>query len=53
MTLEQKFNSHLVPKQHRVRQTTSEFKDFAIIWWNEFVNTRVAPHTWNALTEEM
>src|SRR6266508_1037562 len=37
MTVEQKFSSHLVPDQHRVRQATSEFKDFAIIWWNELV----------------
>jgi hypothetical protein len=32
MTVEQKFSAHLVPEQHRVRQATSEFKDFAIIW---------------------
>jgi hypothetical protein len=32
MMVEQKFSSHLVPKRHRVRQATSEFKDFAIIW---------------------
>jgi hypothetical protein len=31
MTIEQKFNSHLVPKIHRVRHATSEFKDFTII----------------------
>jgi hypothetical protein len=37
MTVEQKFSSHLVPECHRVRQATSEFKDFAIIWWNELV----------------
>jgi hypothetical protein len=49
MTVEQKCNSHLVPKQHRVRQATSDFRDFAIIWWNELVNTRAAPQTWNAL----
>jgi hypothetical protein len=53
MTVEQKINSHLVPEQHRVRQATSEFRDFAIIWWNELVNTRAAPQTWNALKEEM
>jgi hypothetical protein len=35
MTVEQKFSSHLIPEQHRVRQATSEFKDFALIWWNE------------------
>jgi hypothetical protein len=32
MTVEQKFSSHLVPEQHHVRQTTSEFKDFALIY---------------------
>lgn len=31
MIVEQKFNSHLVPKVHRFRQSTSVFKDFAII----------------------
>jgi hypothetical protein len=31
MTVEQKFSSHLVPEQHRIRQATSEFKDFALI----------------------
>jgi hypothetical protein len=51
MMVEQKFNSHLVPEQHRVRQATSEFRDFAIM--NELVNTRAAPQTWNALKEEM
>jgi hypothetical protein len=33
MTIEQKFTVHQVCKEHRVRQATSEFKDFAIIWW--------------------
>jgi hypothetical protein len=32
MTVKQKFSSHLVPEQHCVRQATSEFKDFALIW---------------------
>jgi hypothetical protein len=31
MTVDNKFSSHLVPEQHRVRQATSEFKEFAII----------------------
>jgi hypothetical protein len=53
MIVEQKINSHLVPERHRVKEATSDFKDFAIIWWNELVNTRVAPQTWNALKEEM
>jgi hypothetical protein len=53
MMVEQNFNFHLVLEQNRVRQPTSEFKDFVIFWWNELVNTRVAPHTGNALKEEM
>jgi hypothetical protein len=31
MIVEQKFSPHIVPEQHRVRQATSEFKDFAVI----------------------
>jgi hypothetical protein len=31
MTVDNKFSSHLVLEQHRVRQTTSEFKNFAIV----------------------
>jgi hypothetical protein len=53
MMVEQKFSSHLIPKHHRVRQATSEFKDFAIIWWNELVNARNAPQIWTTLKEEM
>ena len=34
MTVEQKFSTHLVPEHHRVCQATSEFKDFAIMWWS-------------------
>jgi hypothetical protein len=43
ISVEQKFSSHFVPEHHRVRQATSEFKDFAIIWWNELVNACNAP----------
>jgi hypothetical protein len=32
MTIEQKFSAHQVPEEHRVRQATSEFKGYAIIW---------------------
>jgi hypothetical protein len=31
MTIDNKCSSHLIPEQHRVRQATSEFKDFTII----------------------
>jgi hypothetical protein len=53
MTIEQKFSSHLVPKQHRVRQATSEFKDFALIWWNELATLELQPHTWDGLKTAM
>jgi hypothetical protein len=33
MSAEQKFAAHLVPDRHKVRQATSKFKDFALIWW--------------------
>jgi hypothetical protein len=50
MTVEQKFSSHLAPEQHRVRQATSEFKDFALIWWNELGTLGLLqPHTWDGL----
>jgi len=49
MIVEQKFASHLVPDQHRVRQATSEFKDFAIIWWQECAQLNIQPDSWDAL----
>jgi hypothetical protein len=49
MTIEQKFSAHLVSEQHRVRQATSEFKDFALFWWNELTTLRLQPHTWDGL----
>jgi hypothetical protein len=53
MTVEQKFSSHLVPEQHRVRQATSEFKIFALIWWNELATLGLQPHTWDGLKTAM
>jgi hypothetical protein len=49
MTVEQKFSSHLVPEQHRVRQATSEFKDFALIWWNKLATLELQPYIWDGL----
>ena len=45
MMVEQKFNSHLVPDIHQVRQATCELKDFTIIWWNELVKSGQDPQT--------
>jgi hypothetical protein len=49
MTVEQKFASHLVPHRHKVRQATREFKDCAIIWWQECASLNIQPTTWDAL----
>jgi hypothetical protein len=53
MTVEQKFASHLVPEHHPVRQATSEFKDFAIIWWIGLVGDGREPTTWDDLKDAM
>jgi hypothetical protein len=53
MTVEQKFSAHLVPEQHRVRQATSEFKDFAIIWWTGLTSAGLVPTTWAELMVDM
>jgi hypothetical protein len=53
MAVEQKFSSHLVLEQHHVRQVTSEFKDFALIWWNELATLGLQPHTWDGLKTTM
>jgi hypothetical protein len=53
MIIEQKFSSHLVLEQHRVRQATSEFKDFALIWWNELATLGLQPHIWDGLKTAM
>ena len=51
--VEQQFSAHLVPEQHRVRQATSEFKDFAIIWWNGLAAQNALPGTWEELKMDM
>jgi hypothetical protein len=53
MTVDNKFSSHLVSEQHRVRQATSEFTDFAIIWWNELSSLHLQPDTWDRLKATM
>jgi hypothetical protein len=50
MTVEQKFASHLVPDRHKVRQATSEFKDFASIWWTSL---QTKPESWEGLKTSM
>jgi hypothetical protein len=38
---------------HQVRQATSEFKDFAIIWWTGLVGDGREPTTWDDLKDAM
>jgi hypothetical protein len=49
MTVDQKLNSYLVHEVHKVRQATSEFKDFATVLWNELVKLGTEPQTWDRL----
>jgi hypothetical protein len=53
MTVEQKFSAHLVPERHRVQQASSEFKDFAIIWWSGLAAENSLPTTWEQLKVAM
>ena len=53
MAVEQEFNSNLVPEIHKVRHATSEFKDFAKIWWRELSNLHLQPEAWDRLKEAM
>ena len=38
-----------MPEHHRVRQATSEFKDFAIICWNGLAAKDALPGMWEEL----
>ena len=56
LAVDQKFSSHQVPVEHRVRLATSEFTSFALFWWNDLCNANnaaVVPQTWNALKQRM
>jgi hypothetical protein len=53
MAVEQKFSSNLVPDHHKVRQATSEFKDFAIILWQECATLNMQPDSWGGLKQAM
>jgi hypothetical protein len=48
-----KFASHLIPDRHKVRQATSEFKDFSIIWWQECATLNLQPNSWDGLKQAM
>lgn len=54
LTVKQKFACHEFPEDKKVRAATSEFSDFASIWWSEYGRTHQdIPRTWNALKTAM
>jgi hypothetical protein len=56
LAVNQKFNSHQVREEHRVRLPTSEFTNFALFKWNDLCNVNNAadmPQTWNVLKRRM
>jgi hypothetical protein len=55
IAVDQKFACHEFPETTRVRAATSEFTDFASIWWIEYgkKNPTNILHTWDALKRVM
>jgi Retrotransposon gag protein len=55
MAVEQKFICHDFPENACVRAATSEFTDFASVWWIEYgkKNPNNMPQTWDALKRVM
>ena len=54
--VDQKFKSHLVPEEHRVRLATSEFTGFALFWWSDICdnkNNNALPQSLTALKHLM
>jgi hypothetical protein len=51
LVVDQKFACHDVPEDKRVRAATSEFTDFAYVWWSEYRCTHIhaLPPTWDDL----
>ena len=55
IAVDQKFACHEFPENTRVRAATSEFTDFASVWWIEYSkkNPNNIPKTWDALKRAM
>ena len=55
LAVDQKFHCHDVPAQYQVRAATSEFTDFASIWWREHRSKHPnnIPTTWEQLKTVM
>ena len=55
LAVDQKFACHDFPENKCVRAATSEFTDFASIWWSEYVcnHPNNTPQTWDAMKRVM
>jgi hypothetical protein len=55
LSVDQKFVCYEFSEVNKVRAATSEFTNFASIWWHEYQTTHPAaiPQTWNALKRIM
>ncbi|XP_062179401.1 uncharacterized protein LOC133884012 [Phragmites australis] len=55
LAVDQKFACHDFPENKRVRAATSEFTDFASIWWSEYIRSHQnnTPQTWEAMKRIM
>ena len=56
IVVDQKFKSHLVLEEHRIRLATIEFTDFVLFWWSDLCdnnNATALPQTWTALKQRM
>ena len=57
MAVDQKFSSHQVLEEYRVRLATSEFTSFTLLWWNAICNNANAnaqiPQIWTVLKRQM
>ena len=55
LAVDQKFDCHDFSEGKRVRAATSEFTDFASVWWSEYrrKNPNNTPQTWDALKRIM
>jgi hypothetical protein len=55
IVVDQKFTCHEFPENKRVRAATSEFTDFASLWWVEHgkKNPYNIPQTWDAMKRIM
>ena len=53
LEVDQKFSCHDILASSQVKTTISEFTDFALIWWREYIQKHPPPTTWTQLKAAM